>query len=105
MRIFVALATFFIGACCTPLPRMPAKRVAFPSIAPSRESVSEASEIWRDEKRNRDVPVKIYGDRGPVVIVSHGIGGDRDSYASSKTSGSPWNANRNSPARWTTPSR
>ena len=35
---------------------------------------------WHDSKRNRDVPVKIYGERGPIVIVSHGIGENRDSY-------------------------
>ncbi len=81
MRILIALASLFASACCASLPRMPAKRVAFPSIAPSSARVKETSEIWRDEKRNRDVPVKIYGDRGPVVIFSHGIGEDRDSYA------------------------
>ena len=36
---------------------------------------------WHDAKRNRDVPVTIYGDKGPIVIVSHGIGEDRSSYA------------------------
>lgn len=81
MRIFVALAALFAGACCASLPRMPPKRIAFPSFAPTTNEVTERSEIWHDEKRNRDVPVKIYGDRGPVVIVSHGIGEDRDSYA------------------------
>lgn len=60
---------------------MPAKRVAFPPLAPEVEQVPERSEIWRDEQRGRDVPVKIYGDRGPVVVFSHGIGEDRDSYA------------------------
>ncbi len=87
MRIAVALAALFAGACCTSLPRLPAKRVAFPSLAPdvgrgfSPPSVPETSEIWRDEKRSRDVPVKIYGEGGPVVIFSHGIGEDRDAYA------------------------
>jgi hypothetical protein len=81
-RIFLALAALFAGACCTSLPRLPAKRVAFPPLAPETERVTETSEVWRDEKRGRDVPVKIYGDEGPVVIFSHGIGEDRDSYAS-----------------------
>jgi predicted dienelactone hydrolase len=80
--VLVALAALFAGACCTSLPRLPAKRVAFPPLAPEVERVVERSEIWRDEKRGRDVPVKIYGDRGPVVVFSHGIGEDRDSYAS-----------------------
>ena len=38
---------------------------------------------WRDTDRNRDVPVKIYEpaqSRG-IVVVSHGIGEDRESYA------------------------
>jgi pimeloyl-ACP methyl ester carboxylesterase len=48
--------------------------------------VQESSEIWRDERRSRDVPVRIYmpaATRGrlPVVIFSHGVGEDRDSYA------------------------
>ena len=82
MRIFAALAAFLAGACCTSLPKLPAKRVAFPQLAPDVARVTETSEVWRDEKRDRDVPVKIYGDRGPVVVFSHGIGEDRDSYAS-----------------------
>lgn len=89
MRLVVALASLILGACCTSLPRLPLKRMAFPSIAPVDEQagelvagrVSEKSEVWRDEKRGRDVPVKIYGERGPVVVFSHGIGEDRDSYA------------------------
>lgn len=78
---FAAVAALFAGACCTSLPRLPAKKVAFPSLAPEVERVSETSAVWRDETRGRDVPVKIYGDRGPVVLFSHGIGEDRDSYA------------------------
>ncbi|HEX6101075.1 MAG TPA: alpha/beta fold hydrolase [Thermoanaerobaculia bacterium] len=81
MRVLIALATLFAGACCTSLPRLPEKRVAFPPHAPEAERVTERSEIWRDEKRGRDVPVKIYGDSGPVVVFSHGIGENRDSYA------------------------
>src|SRR5262245_20832205 len=81
MKIFVVLATLFAGACCSSLPHMAAKRMAFPRLVPDSERVIERSEVWRDEKRGRDVPVKIYGDRGPVVVFSHGIGEDRDSYA------------------------
>jgi predicted dienelactone hydrolase len=82
MRLFVALATLFAGACCTSLPRLPAKQIAFPALTPQRDQVTETREVWRDEERHRDVPVTIYGDSGPVVIFSHGIGEDRDSYAS-----------------------
>jgi predicted dienelactone hydrolase len=81
MRFFITLTALFAGACCTSLPRLPAKRVAFPALAAPPTNVTERGEIWRDGKRNRDVPVKIYGERGPVVIFSHGIGENRDSYA------------------------
>lgn len=42
-------------------------------------------EEWRDARRERDVPVTIYApgpaaEALPVVIFSHGIGEDRDSY-------------------------
>jgi predicted dienelactone hydrolase len=77
----VTLGALFAGACCTSLPRLPAKSRPFPPPRASRESVPERSEVWHDAKRNRDVPVKIYGDSGPVVVVSHGIGEDRDAYA------------------------
>jgi len=39
---------------------------------------------WKDAKRNRDVPVKIYypktGTNFPLVIFSHGLGGSREAY-------------------------
>ena len=39
---------------------------------------------WRDEKRNRTVPVKIYYPKGdgpfPAIIFSHGLGGTREGY-------------------------
>ena len=82
MRLFVALATLFAGACCTSLPRLPAKRLAFPAVPLQREGeIAETNAVWRDEARSRDVPVKIYGERGTVVVFSHGIGEDRDAYA------------------------
>lgn len=86
MRILVALATLFASACCTSLPKLPEKRVAFPSLAPEPSPIAETSEIWRDAQRNRDVPVKIYAPADanrklPVVVFSHGIGENRDSYA------------------------
>lgn len=78
MKILVALAALFAGACCTSLPRLAEKKLAFPSTTPEVERVAETREVWRDEKRNRDVPVTSYGERGPVVVFSHGIGEDRD---------------------------
>ncbi|MDQ3280794.1 MAG: hypothetical protein M3Q69_05210 [Acidobacteriota bacterium] len=86
MRIAVAMFALFAGACCTRLPSMPAKTAAFPAIATQTNDVAVTREIWRDEKRNRDVPVTIYAPqhasaRLPVVVFSHGIGENRDSYA------------------------
>ena len=81
MKLAVVLSTLFAGACCTSLPKLPSKNVAFPALREERSDVRETSEVWHDERRNRDVPVKIYGDSGPVVVFSHGIGEDRDSYA------------------------
>lgn len=53
---------------------------------PSGHAVVESSAVWRDERRSRDVPVHIYAPAGsdrkwPVVVFSHGIGEDRDSYS------------------------
>jgi predicted dienelactone hydrolase len=121
MRFLAVLSALFAGACCTSLPRLPAKAIPFPPLraepcgkreasgvrqrqlplsiaaapaaaagAAAMESASwrsrtpevpERSEVWHDAARDRDVPVKIYGDSGPVVVFSHGIGEDRDSYA------------------------
>jgi predicted dienelactone hydrolase len=86
MRIFVALATLFTAACCTSLPKLAPKRVPFPAIAPTSAGVTESAEVLRDERRNRDVPIRIYTPANanaplPVVVFSHGIGENRDSYA------------------------
>ena len=86
MKVLVALSALFAGACCTSLPRLPAKERSFPPLTADYDRVGESRELWRDEKRGRDVPVTIYKaeeatGRRPVVIFSHGIGEDRDSYA------------------------
>lgn len=86
MRVLVALATLFAGACCTSLPKIPEKEIPVPALTPEYTGVVETREVWHDGKRNRDVPVKIYAPRDPrtvlpVVVFSHGIGEDRDSYA------------------------
>ena len=84
--MLAALATLFASACCSSLPQLAAKDVAFPAAAPLYERVAESREVWRDEERRRDVPVKIYAPEGatgrlPVVVFSHGIGEDREAYA------------------------
>jgi predicted esterase len=83
-RLFALAAGLLASACCTSLPKLPAKRIAPPSLPATHERITRTHHDWRDEKRGRDVPVTIHapaGVRAPVVIFSHGIGEDRDSYA------------------------
>jgi dienelactone hydrolase len=54
-----------------------------PNEATNAVAVSRAE--WRDEKRDRVVPVKIYAPQVgngpfPVIIFSHGLGGSREGY-------------------------
>lgn len=82
----------FAAGCCVPMAKLvdPHRRVA---PAPAlRYAPRAANEIavsrfdWHDAARNRDVPVTIYAPAAatsplPLVVFSHGIGEDRDSYA------------------------
>jgi len=86
VKSLTLLATLLTTACCTTLPRLPVKRIAFQAPAARFNDVLESAGRFYDEKRDRDIEVRSYspaGPRGrlPVVIVSHGIGEDRDSYA------------------------
>ncbi|HEX7152590.1 MAG TPA: alpha/beta hydrolase [Thermoanaerobaculia bacterium] len=86
MRLAALLAGLLTSACCTSLPKQTAKRVAFPSAPAAVSGLREESHVWHDAKRDRDVPVKLYvpataNGRHPVVLFSHGIGEDRESYA------------------------
>ena len=69
-----------------PLTALFTKRVAFPPLRAAHDDVRVEREEWRDARRERDVPVAIYRpapgtSRLPVVVFSHGIGENRDSYA------------------------
>ncbi len=48
---------------------------------PGPHGIRILEEVWADDARARDVPVRIYRPHGiedpPVVIVSHGLGGSR----------------------------
>jgi predicted dienelactone hydrolase len=86
VRLLIALATFAAGACCSSLPRVPERRLPFPVSIRSEGNVEVRRFQWRDRKRSRDVPATVYvpAERSgplPVVVFSHGIGEDRDSYA------------------------
>lgn len=64
---------------------MPHREVAFLPPSPATYEVAESAAEWRDDERDRLVPVRIYapagGTKRPVVVFSHGIGEDRDAYA------------------------
>ncbi|HJQ36360.1 MAG TPA: alpha/beta fold hydrolase [Thermoanaerobaculia bacterium] len=85
MRLAALFVALFTAGCCTSLPRLPSKRVAFPAPhAPF--GVIETTGQLVDAKRERAVPIHSYSPSGspgpfPVVLFSHGIGEDRDSYA------------------------
>jgi hypothetical protein len=85
-RVWIALASLIASACCSTLPRMAPKSLVFEPAAPAEVRVTQRADVWRDDRRNRDVPVRIYASEGattplPVVVFSHGIGENRDSYA------------------------
>lgn len=87
MKILAALAALLTSACCSSLPRQTAKQIAFPAPRAEYDSLLETTGHYFDAKREqRKIPVKIYspaGRRGrlPVVVFSHGIGENHESYA------------------------
>ncbi|HVS30346.1 MAG TPA: hypothetical protein VMS98_02725 [Thermoanaerobaculia bacterium] len=90
--IRAAVVFLFASACCTSLPDAAPKNHGARVHSPAPFGVDAEQHVWRDERRGRDVPVKIYMPREPgdpsqlrmtrrhAVIFSHGIGEDRDSY-------------------------
>lgn len=59
------------------------RAVAAPYLVPEQPTATLTAD-WRDARRNRTVPVKIYypksQGRFPVVLFSHGLGGSREGY-------------------------
>lgn len=85
-RAAVLFFAWCASACCSSLRDLPAKHFAFPPQPPRYERIVETTGHFFDARRNRDVPWRQYAPAGlqsppPLVIVSHGIGEDRDSYA------------------------
>lgn len=87
MKLVAVLAVLFASACCSSLPRQTAKQLPFPAPRAEYESILETTGHYFDAKREqRKIPVKVYspaGRRGrlPVVVFSHGIGENHESYA------------------------
>jgi predicted dienelactone hydrolase len=84
--------TLLMTSCCSSLAHLVDPRDAVPHAtiryAPpaARYEVGTEHAMWRDDARNRTVPITIYhplhaGGALPLVIFSHGIGEDRDSYS------------------------
>ena len=83
-RVSSLIAALFASACCTSLPRVADKQSPkLPRTLVAHE-VTTTSVVWWDARRDRDVPVTIYAPArrpsSPVLLFSHGIGEDRDSY-------------------------
>jgi hypothetical protein len=85
LRHLTALGALLVGGCCGSLPEVRHHEQARPAEAGRyimhREFTTRVVE-WHDPARNRDVPVRIYepAESRAIVVVSHGIGEDRDSY-------------------------
>jgi hypothetical protein len=47
----------FLSACCSTLPRLAPKHVAFPDLRPPYREVVETKGKFRDDLRQRDVPI------------------------------------------------
>src|SRR4051812_27891204 len=73
--------TFLVSVAALPISRL---AWATPYSGTAREVEIWRAE-WRDVKRDRAVPVKIYYPKEiaapcPVVVFSHGLGGSREGY-------------------------
>lgn len=86
VRLLALIAGLLTNACCTSLPKLPAKQRPLSFPAPPFRDVHAEDLDLRDAQRARDVPIRLYAPAGaegklPVAVVSHGIGEDRESYA------------------------
>lgn len=87
MRTKLTVVAWLLAGCAA------AAMASAPTSAPADRSWSQAGPLrvgvvrydWRDARRDRAVPAKVYyaeGARGPmpVIIYSHGLGGSREGY-------------------------
>ena len=77
-----------VGLCVSHAATADAAAVTVPTYTanPGPSAVGTEEYTWRDNPRNRDLPVRTYypaADPGPfpVIIFSHGLGGTREGYA------------------------
>jgi predicted dienelactone hydrolase len=89
--LIIILACWFLAgaALVSPAPTQPTP-LATPEVLvwerPGPYNVAVVRYTWKDAKRQREVPVKIYYPAQgpgpfPVIIFSHGLGGSREGYA------------------------
>jgi predicted dienelactone hydrolase len=62
------------------------EKVSWPKPDPGPQMVANLTFDWKDDKRSRIVPVKIYHPKdmtktAPIIVFSHGTGGSRETYA------------------------
>jgi dienelactone hydrolase len=92
MKFSLAAVLLSAAGCCVPMSQLVDARMRVEQAAdvtwspPPAHPVTVTRYDWRDASRNRDVPVTIYAPAdaaspSPVVVFSHGIGEDRESYA------------------------
>jgi hypothetical protein len=87
MRVAVAIGALLAGACCSSLPRLTPKHVAFPAPRPRFTSIIETSGQFNDARRGgRAVPIHTYAPQGAPGRPAgrHRLARnreDRDSYA------------------------
>ncbi len=83
MRSLVLLLSIAASALAADLALMEKESAPEFSKRPGPHEVMFTRLDWKDEKRDREVPVKIYVPKTgqgpfPVILFSHGLGGDRE---------------------------
>ena len=80
---FSLLAALALSVATPNLTRAASALDAAPTyVAPAATEVAQLVTVWHDDKRNRDVPAKVFYPQSdgpfPLLILSHGLGGSRD---------------------------